>query len=399
MQKACFSWRNVKKSKPLDFENAPSLREGMGWVLSQRFFNARRDICRAFHDDYASGPKSIDFGLWSAGAAGDDCAGVAHSLSWRRCETGDEADYRLCHRLDVLGSDLFVGAADLAAHHDSFRIGIRLEQRENVDEASSRHGVATDSHASGLAKAGSGQRVNSFVCQGAGSRNDPDRSRREDAGGRDTDLALADRKDSRAVWTEKTRLRRLYDIDSADLVLDRNAFRNADDEVDACIDRFEDTVGCEPGGNEYTRRVCARFVAGFANRVKDGNALDGLAALAGGDAAYHLSAVGEHLRGVKLAFPAGDPLDYDFSVFIYEDTHRRILTLATLKIENSDGDILILFGQVFSVLIGADIGHRIDKLPALCAEAIEGFLVGLIVLFAYDDLVLPDISHFFVLPS
>ena len=60
---------------------------------------------------------------------------------------------------------------------------------------------------------------------------------------------------------------------------------------------------------------------GVLHGVEDGNALDGLAALAGGDAADDLSAVGDHLLRVELALAPRDALDNDLGVFVYQDAH------------------------------------------------------------------------------
>src|SRR5262245_11008865 len=97
-------------------------------------------------------------------AARDDGAGMAHAPAGRRRLPADEAD----HGLRDVGLDegrgfLLGRAADLADHHDRFRLRIGLEEAQHVDEARAVHGIAADAHAGGLDQAALGQLMDHLV--------------------------------------------------------------------------------------------------------------------------------------------------------------------------------------------------------------------------------------------
>ena len=101
----------------------------------------------------------------------------------------------------------------------------------------------------------------------------------------------------------------------------RHAFGDRDDDFAAGVDRFEDRVGGERGGDEDHRGVGAFLFDGFVHRVEHGHAERGLAALARRDAGDELRAVLEAILGMKLARLAGDALANDAGVFIDQDAH------------------------------------------------------------------------------
>ena len=49
------------------------------------------------------------------------------------------------------------------------------------------------------------------------------------------------------------------------------------------------------------------------------------AALAGGDTADHLGAIGDGLLGMERALRAGEALTDHFGIFVYEDCHLGVL--------------------------------------------------------------------------
>ena len=111
-------------------------------------------------------------------------------------------------------------------------------------------------------------------------------------------------------------------VDCPDLVLDGDAFGDADDEINAGVHGLHDAVGGPARGDEDAGRIRPRRVLGRADRIEDGDALHRHPALAGRDAADDLGAVLDHLRRVELALAARDALDDNLGVLVYEDAHR-----------------------------------------------------------------------------
>src|SRR5208282_3744681 len=78
-------------------------------------------------------------------AAGNDCAGVAHAASGRRCLSGDKSNDRLLHvRADELRCGLFRVAANLPDHYDGFRLRIAIKQVEGIDKICADNRIAPD---------------------------------------------------------------------------------------------------------------------------------------------------------------------------------------------------------------------------------------------------------------
>ena len=104
-------------------------------------------------------------------------------------------------------------------------------------------------------------------------------------------------------------------------VEDRDALGDADDELELGVDRLQDRVGGE--GRRHVDRGGggAGLRPRLGDGVEDGQADVGLAALAGGDAADHLRAVGDRLLGVEGALAAGQALADDLGVLVDEDGH------------------------------------------------------------------------------
>jgi hypothetical protein len=117
---------------------------------------------------------------------------VAHRLAGRRGDAGDVADDRLRHVLrDELGR-LFLGrAADLAAHHDQLGLRVLLEERDDVDEARTRDGVAADADDARVAEAASRELVADLVGERAGAADDADVALLEELRRDDPDVRLA----------------------------------------------------------------------------------------------------------------------------------------------------------------------------------------------------------------
>ena len=105
----------------------------------------------------------------------------------------------------------------------------------------------------------------------------------------------------------------------------RNAFGDADDDLDAGVRRFQDRVGGERGRHVDHRGVRAGLPHRVAHGVEHRQAQMRLPALARRDAADHLRAVGNRLFGMEGALLAGEALADDLGVFVDEDAHFALL--------------------------------------------------------------------------
>ena len=94
----------------------------------------------------------------------------------------------------------------------------------------------------------------------------------------------------------------------ADHVERRNAFRDADDERQLGVDRFENRVRRKRRRHENHRRIRARFAHRVRDRIEYRHAEMLRAALARRHAADHFGAVLDHLLRVKAAFAPGKAL-------------------------------------------------------------------------------------------
>ena len=105
-------------------------------------------------------------------------------------------------------------------------------------------------------------------------------------------------------------------------VHDRNSFGDANDELNAGVDCFENSIGRACCGNENNRDVAVRLLSRFPNRVEHRNfAVEHLAALSGRNAGNNVRAVLHALARMKSTDAAGDPLHEESSIFIDEDGH------------------------------------------------------------------------------
>src|SRR5438309_7303766 len=217
---------------------------------------------------------------------------------------------------------LFVAAADLADEHHLRGRWILFEHLDHVAERQAQHRVAADPDDRRLAHPGGGERRCDLIREGAAARNQADRPRLGDALGDDPDLRLAGRDEAGAVGAKQARLRitaeKIFDPDH---LLDRDAFRDADDEGDACRGGLHDRVGRERRRDEDARSVGACRLDRVRHRVEHRDAEMGRPSLARADAADDLRAQGLHLFGMKRAFAAGDPLDDHRRRRVDEDAH------------------------------------------------------------------------------
>jgi hypothetical protein len=87
-----------------------------------------------------------------------------------------------------------------------------------------------------------------------------------------------------------------------------DALGDADDRLDAGVDRLVDGVGGEAGRHEHHRRVGTPLGDRLGHGVEHRHPADVLAALAGGHAGHHVGAVVAVSQRVEAALAAGDAL-------------------------------------------------------------------------------------------
>ena len=100
-------------------------------------------------------------------------------------------------------------------------------------------------------------------------------------------------------------------------------FRNADDERQLRIHRFQNRVGRKWRRHEYYGYIRARLAHRAANRVEHRHAEMLRPAFGRRDAAHNLRAVLDHLLCVKAALAPGKALHEQSRVVINQDAHER----------------------------------------------------------------------------
>ena len=213
-------------------------------------------------------------------AAGDDRAGVAHALAGRRGDAGDEADDRLlmlsfAHSAAVSSSvppisPIITTASVSGSSLNSFRMSMCLRPLT---------GSPPMPTARRLAEAELGQLPDRFVGERARARHDADAALAMDVPRHDADLDLVGRDDAGAVRPEQQRLPALHPVARADHVAHRDAFGDADDEIEVRVDRLVDRRGGERRRHVDHRHGRAGGLLRFLHRRVDRNALEVLARL------------------------------------------------------------------------------------------------------------------------
>src|SRR5882672_1748848 len=261
-------------------------------------------------------------------AAGDDGTGVAHALAGRRGDAGNETDHGFFHvGLDPARGVLFIGPADLAHHDHRVGLGIVVEQLQHLDMLHAVHRVAADAHARGLAKPQLHQLADRFVSERARARHHADAALLVDVAGHDADLDLVGRDQAGAVRPDEPGALALHLVLGANHVAHRDAFGDADDEVQIGLDRLVDRGGGERRRHVDHRDVGAGLLLRFLHRREDRDALVALTGLfrihTGDIAVPPVRVLLAHL-GVELAGLAGDALGHHPGVLVYEDGHQRL---------------------------------------------------------------------------
>src|SRR5690606_10008673 len=233
-------------------------------------------------------------------AAGNDCTRVAHSLAGRGGDSGNIRDDWLADiGLDV-GRCLFLcRAADLADHDNCFGLVVLLEQGQDIDEAGARNRVTADAHAGRLPETEVRGLFDRLVGQSSRAGDNSYTTLLVNIAWHDADLRLAGRDDAGAVWSDQAHAQFVALHLHIQHVQGRNAFGDADDQLDTGKRRFQDGVLAERGWYVDNRGLCSGIGDSLCNGVEHRQIQVNLAALAGGDTADHAGTVFNGLLGVE----------------------------------------------------------------------------------------------------
>src|SRR5690606_20661247 len=174
------------------------------------------------------------------------------------------------------------------------------------------------------------QLMDRFIGKRAAAGHDADMAGQVDVPRHDADFAFARGDDAGTVGADQDRATAFHVLFHLDHVQHRNAFRDADDEVEIGVHRFHDGVRGKRRRDVEDGSGRAGGFLRFPDRVEHRQA-DRLAALEGNvhlgaalarrDAADHLRAVVEGALGVEQAGLAGDALRDHFRLLVHQDAH------------------------------------------------------------------------------
>ena len=161
----------------------------------------------------------------------------------------------------------------------------------------------------------------SFVSQGAGTRHDAYFAWQVNVTWHDADLAFAWRDNAWAVRADQGNTQFVALNFSVQHVQGRNAFGDANDQLDAAERCFKDGILAERSRYVDNAGGCASGSYGFFHGVENRQVQVSGAAFARSNATNHLGAVFDGLLGVEAALRTGDALADNFGVFIDQDAH------------------------------------------------------------------------------
>ena len=110
-------------------------------------------------------------------------------------------------------------------------------------------------------------------------------------------------------------------------VLRRDAVGDANAIADACIGGLHDAVGGKGWRHEYQRCLGPGGGNRVFDRIKHRDAVDGLPAFAGHNAADNIGPIIHHFLGMKLRHPASNSLHDHAGAAVQKNAHDATLTL------------------------------------------------------------------------
>lgn len=259
-------------------------------------------------------------------ASGHDGACVAHAAAFGSrgsCDEGGDGLFAVV--LDPFSGFFLFGTADFTDHDEGVRVGVFREELNGLLLGHAVDGVAADADAHALAQAHVGDLPDGFIGERAGTGDDADSAGLEDVGRHDADFAVGGGvDDAGAVRADEGHVLVLQEGFHLLHVLHRDAFRDVDDELHACVCGFHDGVRGERRRHKDHGGVAVRGFFGFRHGIEDGDlAFKELAALAGGHAGDHVGAEVHAVFGVERAGAAGDALHDQAGVLVNERCHCR----------------------------------------------------------------------------
>src|ERR1700678_3561513 len=256
---------------------------------------------------------------------------MAHALSRRRCDAGDESDHGFFHIvLYPACAGFLVVAADFADHDHGVGFRVFIEHAHDINMLQAVDRIAADAHARRLSEAEFHQLADGLVGERTGARHHADAPLLVDVAGHDADLDLIRCDHSRTVRSDEQGLLAAHSIAGGDHVAHRHALGDADDQIEFGVDRLIDG-----GGGEGRRHIDHRYrragpFPGFFRVAVDGDPLETLSCLvrihAGNEARLAVGVVAAQPR-MESAGLSGDALRHHLGVPIDQYAHvNRLLT-------------------------------------------------------------------------
>ena len=200
--------------------------------------------------------------------------------------------------------------------------GVGVEHLQAIDEIEPAHGIAADPDARGLTDAERRELTHRLVGEGARLREHPDGPLLVDVPGHDANLAFAGGDDARAVRANEARGAALEEAAHPHHIEHRDAVGDADHQAAAGVGGLGNGVGRPDGRDENARDIGALGADGGLDRVEDRHlAVEALAAAERRHPRDHVGPVLDARARVERPGLAGDPLEDDPCVLVYENAH------------------------------------------------------------------------------
>ena len=215
--------------------------------------------------------KCLDFALGRPLAAGDDRPGMAHALSRRGGEPGDEPRHRLGHlRANKIGGLLFGRSPDLTDNQHPLGGRIGLKHPQSVHETGAIHRISPDAQRGGLPQSQVGQLVHRFVGERPRPADHSHFSLSVNVSGHDPQLALTGSDHPRAVRAQQTGGARLQIALHGHHVVDRHPFGDTHNQFHSRLRRLHDGIRGKRGRDEDQGGMGAGGIHRFAYPRKQG---------------------------------------------------------------------------------------------------------------------------------
>src|SRR6185369_327594 len=231
---------------------------------------------------------------------------------------------------------LFGSSTNLADHHNGIGLWIFLKQSQRIDKVCSNYRVSADPDRGRLTEPKVSKLMNSFVSESSTSRHDAYAAFSVNMTRHDSDLAFAGRDDSGTIRTNQSSFSIAEIGKRAHHIQRRDSFGDAHCERKLSVGGFHYRVGGKRRWNVDYTRVGASLSDCISEGIENGDAVVFGAAFSRRHAGNNLSAVCDHLSGVKGSLFACDSLNNNARILIDEYAHSILpntisLTITTAK--------------------------------------------------------------------